>query len=1099
MEDKIDRIEKELNIDLFYKYDSSYIEKQILKTEKQSGFTLMKSQKEHLLRMIQIIKHSDHVFDSSMMGLGKTVMALFLCKIFKSPVSIIAPLSTHVRWIDYCKKFGLELKSIIGYERLISSSNYMVNKTEGQSKIYEANELFKRQIREKGVFLIFDECHKLKNSTGQSFVSSIITETLRQNSTILNPSKILLLSGTLIDKDEKITYYGRVLGLCSNDLNGKQNADDTKKKQIRDIEMVMNIIKKDIDRALFSLKSCSDGSYSVNDIYTITNKMNQKMTKIKEIFIIKLCECIKEKDFTKEFKQDVFRFMDRVRKKSQNMSYDNFINKTRILFKKNENMSKELIDELEKREIYVLNDTEKGSKIISNIQINRTSLIKMFLSISREDAYDFCEMDSINESEMLRTILNEFYDDRETVNSNYIDELKHKIKSMKISPQDLTNLFFICIYQKIYSECDIPENYRIVGRNVFYPIKDEEKRNQYRILYRELIESKNKKEGVVTRNYTDIMKDMQVHKIDILSELIQIKVKMDIKNKTRNKYIICCFHNKHVDTFAKALAEYNPIVMRGVVQKSIRQPLIDKFQENNGDYKIFIGNIKVISVGIDLDDKFGTWPRELWLIPNYYVIDQQQTIYRIKRMNTASVAKVNFLYIEDEENEGENPETRLITQMAKGPMLLGKFHPKQASIKMFPCDFEDEHWKRVYTVNRKEVKYIKDVRKSFYELNPDKMKEDLSPLLIDLKRQEKINNMSQTKTVDIFDLINEEYVDALLKEERKTISMSLTETNNGIDFMSIKNLLYGLSGESKIEPSQDKNKMVEKIYANWNSENSKQCIKVMKQICINKDYNSFLVMNENNKNYTFDLLCAMSMKYDSILVLESCLINNKNKLSLLGLFRYACNLRSNKYMKILVQYCVNLPIADEIYNYISINSNSERNEDQKFNLQLAFDMLDNCSDKKRINWKKLSRTINKDSNIEKVKLICVKCSSSTKNENKFLDKKDFIRLITNLIRYNFEDSAKYIMEKIKYINLSDELSKILIEIYNKNSFDKFIKIVKKIIDFLIDVKVDYKFISSETIIETFYKVNKEITEEQMTLFKYYLFKEQYFSDIYRVT
>lgn len=80
-----------------------------------------------------------------------------------------------------------------------------------------------------------------------------------------------------------------------------------------------------------------------------------------------------------------------------------------------------------------------------------------------------------------------------------------------------------------------------------------------------------------------------------------------------------------------------------------RNKYIDKFQENNLKLRIIVANANIISMGINLDDTHGCFPRICLLSPNYYAISTSQLYMRFSRANTKSMATIKFIYTNEDE------------------------------------------------------------------------------------------------------------------------------------------------------------------------------------------------------------------------------------------------------------------------------------------------------------------------------------------------------------------------------------------------------------------------------------------------------------------
>jgi superfamily II DNA or RNA helicase len=126
--------------------------------------------------------------------------------------------------------------------------------------------------------------------------------------------------------------------------------------------------------------------------------------------------------------------------------------------------------------------------------------------------------------------------------------------------------------------------------------------------------------------------------------LLEDIIKIDLET-TNKKIVVCCNFINTIEKLSNRLEKYNPIVLTGKTKKTERHNMINKFQENSNDNRLIISNFKIISVGIDLDDKFGNMPRKCYIVPNFYAIDLHQLNYRFLRSNdTKSNTEINMVY-----------------------------------------------------------------------------------------------------------------------------------------------------------------------------------------------------------------------------------------------------------------------------------------------------------------------------------------------------------------------------------------------------------------------------------------------------------------------
>lgn len=91
---------------------------------------------------------------------------------------------------------------------------------------------------------------------------------------------------------------------------------------------------------------------------------------------------------------------------------------------------------------------------------------------------------------------------------------------------------------------------------------------------------------------------------------------------------------------------YMPLRMTGCDSREDRSIMLSLFAENNDTYRIFLTNTKVSSTGIDLDDKFGDYPRICDIVPEDEFLKILQSCGRFDRIDTKSESNINIIYLE---------------------------------------------------------------------------------------------------------------------------------------------------------------------------------------------------------------------------------------------------------------------------------------------------------------------------------------------------------------------------------------------------------------------------------------------------------------------
>lgn len=119
----------------------------------------------------------------------------------------------------------------------------------------------------------------------------------------------------------------------------------------------------------------------------------------------------------------------------------------------------------------------------------------------------------------------------------------------------------------------------------------------------------------------------------------------DLETDPQCKVVICYNYLDNIHKTAKKLQRFNPLVLTGeTTNDDDRWSLITAFQEPSTRYRLFIMNTRVGATGIDLDDIDGNFPRKMYVVPTYNLIDIHQCTGRVDRANTKSIAEINLVY-----------------------------------------------------------------------------------------------------------------------------------------------------------------------------------------------------------------------------------------------------------------------------------------------------------------------------------------------------------------------------------------------------------------------------------------------------------------------
>ena len=292
--------------------------------------------------------------------------------------------------------------------------------------------------------------------------------------------------------------------------------------------------------------------------------------------------------------------------------------------------------------------------------------------------------------------------------ANSIDQnLKHKYSdykgNMELSALNkYSYLLFHDILKNFIASSMIPDftsEHSIRVNNAYYKFADEK---QQRALFDAICELDvfltinmlNGKRGFGMKTKQEIsseitnlakyMKKIETAKIPLLKSIIEKK----LENDTNTKIIIGVNYTSTLEELFAYFNSYNPLVLDGKVDMDERPNVIKKFQEPNTTKRLLIGNIKVMSTGIDLDDKDGNYPRFCLASPNFATMELTQFTHRFVRMDSKNSAEVQFIYGYLNANQKLFNEERLLDCLSKKSQVLSSMVEEQKlQGVIFPGDY----------------------------------------------------------------------------------------------------------------------------------------------------------------------------------------------------------------------------------------------------------------------------------------------------------------------------------------------------------------------------------------------------------------------------
>lgn len=144
------------------------------------------------------------------------------------------------------------------------------------------------------------------------------------------------------------------------------------------------------------------------------------------------------------------------------------------------------------------------------------------------------------------------------------------------------------------------------------------------------------------QSITTISEQVERIKIPICYQLAK---KFLTENDT-NKVVIMVLHLDTLDKLSGMLQEYGVVNLHGSMNKKERTNAVEKFQQHNSDYRIFIASIRAGSESVDLHDtsEGGKFKRLILIPPCYYTKSVVQASRRVYRDGLTSRPEIRIVY-----------------------------------------------------------------------------------------------------------------------------------------------------------------------------------------------------------------------------------------------------------------------------------------------------------------------------------------------------------------------------------------------------------------------------------------------------------------------
>ena len=160
---------------------------------------------------------------------------------------------------------------------------------------------------------------------------------------------------------------------------------------------------------------------------------------------------------------------------------------------------------------------------------------------------------------------------------------------------------------------------------------------------------------------TAILHTLETIKVDIIVR----EAEKVLTSNPNAKVIVVMFYLDPMNSVAKKLAKYSPLIMSGALSTRNRNTIMDKFQKATSESRLLITQIITGGEGIDLDDNHGDYPRFSFIAPTYHFQALHQATGRTYRESTKSKATIRIMYGQNTSENAADLEAKMLTAMAR--------------------------------------------------------------------------------------------------------------------------------------------------------------------------------------------------------------------------------------------------------------------------------------------------------------------------------------------------------------------------------------------------------------------------------------------------
>ena len=161
------------------------------------------------------------------------------------------------------------------------------------------------------------------------------------------------------------------------------------------------------------------------------------------------------------------------------------------------------------------------------------------------------------------------------------------------------------------------------------------------------------------------------------------KARQDLLHNPNCKVILYADYYEVIESLLVSLAEFNPVELTGRITEARRNDNISRFQEQNLNCRLLIGNPLVGGMCVNLHDITGLFPRSMYIMPGYRINELHQATGRTARDGLIGSAIIRFFY-----GVSGSRENNILNALARKGEVMQKVHAEQGA--RFPNEYEDE-------------------------------------------------------------------------------------------------------------------------------------------------------------------------------------------------------------------------------------------------------------------------------------------------------------------------------------------------------------------------------------------------------------------------